>query len=53
MRSVKGGRAWQGKGEISRRKLDDGCTEVMVQIPLDMDIPEGEKPLRLRVEFLP
>jgi hypothetical protein len=44
---------WQGTGEISRRKLENGCTEVSVQIPLDMDIPEGAKPLRLRVEFLP
>jgi hypothetical protein len=33
--------------------LEDGCTEVMVQIPLDMEIPDEEKPLRLRVEFLP
>lgn len=45
--------AWTGSGEITRRKLEDGCTEVMVQIPLDMDIPDEEKPLRLRVEFLP
>lgn len=45
--------AWQGTGEISRHKLEDGCTEVSVQIPLDMDIPEGARPLRLRVEFLP
>ena len=44
---------WQGSGEISRRKLQNGGTEVSVQIPLDMDIPEGTKPLRLRVEFLP
>lgn len=44
---------WAGSGEISRRKLEDGCTEIMVQIPLDMDIPEGGKPLQLRVEFLP
>jgi hypothetical protein len=45
--------AWAGSGEISRRKLEDGCTEIMVQIPLDMEIPEGGKPLQLRVEFLP
>lgn len=45
--------AWAGIGEITRRKMDDGCTEVMVQIPLDMEIPDVEKPLRLRVEFLP
>jgi hypothetical protein len=45
--------AWAGSGEITRRKLEDGCTEVMVQIPLDMEIPDEEKPLRLRVEFLP
>jgi len=45
--------AWHGTGEITRRKLDDGCTEVMVQIPLEMEIPEAVKPLNLRVEFLP
>lgn len=45
--------AWAGSGEITRRKLDDGCTEIMVQIPLDMEIPEVAKPLKLRVEFLP
>ena len=45
--------AWDGSGEIFRRKLADGGTEVTVQIPLDREIPEGEKPLRLRVEFLP
>lgn len=50
----KNGRAaWTGSGEVTRRKLEYGCTEVMVQIPLDMDIPDEEKPLRLRVEFLP
>lgn len=50
----KNGRSpWKGTGEITRRKLEDGCTEVMVQIPLDLEIPEEEKPLRLRVEFLP
>lgn len=45
--------AWGGRGEVTRRKMDDGCTEIMVQIPLDMEIPEGGKPLQLRVEFLP
>ncbi|WP_193211907.1 hypothetical protein [Luteolibacter marinus] len=45
--------AWRGAGEISRRRLDDGCTEVSVQIPLDMEVPDGRRPLRLRVEFLP
>ena len=45
--------AWTGTGEISRRKLEDGCTEVMVQVPLDMEVPAGDKPLHLRVEFLP
>jgi hypothetical protein len=45
--------AWGGSGEIFRRKLADGGTEVTVQIPLDREIPEGAKPLRLRVEFLP
>jgi hypothetical protein len=45
--------AWGGIGEISRDKLDDGCTEVSVRIPLEMAIPEAAKPLRLRVEFLP
>lgn len=45
--------AWGGSGEIYRRKLADGGTEVTVQIPLDREIPEGAKPLRLRVEFLP
>jgi hypothetical protein len=50
----KDGRApWRGTGEITRRKLENGCTEVTVQIPLDLDIPEGAKPLRLRVEFAP
>jgi hypothetical protein len=50
----KDGRApWKGTGEIFRRKLDNGCTEVTVQIPLDLDVPEGGKPLRLRVEFAP
>ena len=50
----KNGRSpWAGPGEISRRKLDDGCTEVTVHIPLEMEIPEVAKPLRLRVEFLP
>lgn len=50
----KDGRApWRGTGEISRRKLDNGCTEVTVQVPLDLAIPEGGKPLRLRVEFAP
>ncbi len=44
---------WLGRGEISRYKLKDGCTEVIVQIPLEMEIPEVVKPLRLRVEFLP
>jgi hypothetical protein len=45
--------AWSGSGEITRRKLDDGCTEVTVQIPLEMEVPDGNQPLRLRVEFLP
>jgi hypothetical protein len=45
--------AWFGAGEITRRKLEDGCTEVMVQVPLEMEIPEVAKPLVLRVEFLP
>ena len=45
--------AWTGTGEISKRKLEDGCTEVTVQIPLEMVVPEVAKPLRLRVEFLP
>lgn len=44
---------WVGTGEISRQKLEDGCTEVTVRIPLELEIPEGGKPLRLRVEFLP
>jgi hypothetical protein len=44
---------WGGIGEIRRTKLDDGGTEVVVRIPLDMEIPEAAKPLRLRVEFLP
>jgi hypothetical protein len=44
---------WGGSGEIFRRKLADGTTEVTVQVPLDREIPEGPKPLRLRVEFLP
>ncbi|MCW1883326.1 hypothetical protein OKA04_01205 [Luteolibacter flavescens] len=44
---------WKGTGEIFRRKLDDGCTEITVETPLDMPIPEGDRPLRLRVEFLP
>ncbi len=44
---------WLGRGEINRRRLKDGCTEVVVQIPLEMEIPETGKPLRLRVEFLP
>ena len=33
--------------------LQDGCTQITVQIPLEMEIPEVAKPLRLRVEFLP
>jgi len=45
--------AWFGTGEVSRRRLEDGCTEVAVQIPLEMEIPEVARPLRLRVEFLP
>ena len=50
----KDGRApWKGTGEITRRKLENGGTEVTVQIPLDLDVPEGGKPLRLRVEFAP
>jgi hypothetical protein len=50
----KDGRApWKGTGEISRRKLDNGSTEVTVQIPLDLEVPESPKPLRLRVEFAP
>ena len=50
----KNGRApWFGIGEISKRKMEDRCTEVSVQIPLELDIPEVAKPLRLRVEFLP
>lgn len=44
---------WLGNGEISKRKLEDGCTEVSIQIPLELEIPEVAKPLRLRVEFLP
>ena len=45
--------AWQGTGEVFRRRLDDGCTEITVQIPLDLEIPDGPRPLRLRVEFQP
>jgi hypothetical protein len=44
---------WKGTAEVFRRKLEDGCTEISVEAPLDMAIPEGESPLRLRVEFLP
>ena len=44
---------WQGTGDIARRKLENGCTEVTVLIPLDLEVPEGGKPLRLRVEFAP
>jgi hypothetical protein len=44
---------WQGSGEVFRRKLKDGTSEISVEIPLEMEIPEGAKPLRLRVEFLP
>lgn len=44
---------WKGAGEVFRRKLEDGCTEISVEAPLDQPIPEGESPLRLRVEFLP
>ena len=44
---------WQGTGDISKRKLDNGCTEVTVLIPLDLSVPEGGKPLRLKVEFAP
>lgn len=50
-KSGRGG--WIGTGEIFRERLDDGCTRITVQIPLDMEIPEVVKPLRLRVEFLP
>ncbi|TAE77248.1 MAG: hypothetical protein EAZ84_05100 [Verrucomicrobia bacterium] len=45
--------AWGGIGEIRRVRLDDGCTEVRVSMPIDMAIPELARPLRLRVEFLP
>jgi hypothetical protein len=44
---------WKGVGEVFRRKLEDGCTEISVEVPLDMAIPEGNRPVRLRVEFLP
>ena len=44
---------WKGTGEVFRRKLENGCTEISVEVPLDVAIPEGESPLRLRVEFLP
>jgi hypothetical protein len=44
---------WHGKGEVNKRKLENGCTEITVLIPLDMAVPEGEKPLRLKVEFAP
>lgn len=44
---------WKGTGEVFRRKLENGTSEISVEIPLDMEIPEGARPLRLRVEFLP
>jgi hypothetical protein len=44
---------WKGTAEVFRRKLDDGCTEISVEVPLEVAIPEGKSPLRLRVEFLP
>lgn len=45
--------AWRGPGVIFRRKLQEGGQEISVEIPLDLEIPDGERPLRLRVEFLP
>lgn len=45
--------AWKGEGELSKQRLEDGCTEITVQVPLTFDLPEGPRPLRLRVEFLP
>jgi hypothetical protein len=44
---------WKGIGEVFRRKLEDGTTEISVEVPLDLEIPECDHPLRLRVEFLP
>ena len=43
--------AWHGTGDISKRKLDNGCTEVTVFIPMSVAVPDVPKPLRLKVEF--
>jgi hypothetical protein len=45
--------AWFGAGRVTKRKLKDGSTEISVLPPLEMDVPEGENPLHLKVEFSP
>lgn len=42
---------WTGEAKVSKKPRKDGSMEITVYAPLDLELPEEGRPLRLRVEF--